>query len=223
MNQASFWEDPEVVERFVNRKPDHRLVPLLATAPKTWKILDIGCAAGRNTIYMVEQGFDVFALDASKAMVDKTRERLCSFMTEEEAKKRVIHGQMQDLSIFANESFDLVVALGVYQDAESFAIWLRALTESARVLKKDGICLVAQFAPDHQPHGKRAQALENEKHVFIGASRDDARRLTLLDGKEMDTEFAKLKLLPITPTEHVRRATEQGFRSTVNGFYQKKA
>ena len=223
MKQPSFWENPDVVERFVHRKPDHRLVPLLATAPKTWKILDIGCAAGRNTVYMVEHGFDVFALDASEAMVAKTRERLSTFMSETEAKSRVIHGQMQNLSIFADESFDLVVALGVYQDAESFNIWQRAVSESARVLKNGGLCLVAQFAPDHQPHGKKAQAISNQKHVFKGASREDERHLTLLNADDMDREFASFGFMPTTPTEHVRKETEQGFRSTVNGLYQKQA
>ncbi|MCA9835787.1 MAG: class I SAM-dependent methyltransferase [Trueperaceae bacterium] len=221
MKQDSFWENPEVVERFVRREPDHRLVPLLATAPKNWKILDIGCAAGRNTVFLAEQGFDVFALDASKAMVEKTRERLSVFMSYEEARQRVIQGQMQNLSMFEDKVFELVVALGVYQDAESFEIWQQAVTESARVLKRGGLCLVAQFAPDHQPHGKQARAVEGEPHVFVGASRDDERRLTLLDASEMDKEFARVGLFPKTATEQVQRTTEKGFRSTVNGLYQK--
>lgn len=220
MSQKNFWENPEVVNRFAQRQADHRLIPLVRDAPKSWKILDIGCAAGRNTVFLAEQGFDIYALDASLAMVEKTRERLSSYMPKEETLRRVLHGYMQDLGTFENDYFDLIVALGVYQDAEAFSIWQKAIAETARVLKPGGLCLVAQFAPDHQPHGKEARALASEAHVFIGASRDDNRRLTLLNLHDMDQEFAKLGLLPVSATEHVRKETAEGFRSTLNGLYR---
>jgi SAM-dependent methyltransferase len=218
-----FWEDPEVVERFAARDPDHRLMQLVMKQDvRSWRFLDIGCAAGRNTVYLAERGLDVTALDASQAMVAKTRERLQAFMPDAQAARRVLHGRMEALP-FEDAEFDLVIALGVFQDAPSFVVWRLALSESARVLKPGGLCLVAQFAPDHQPHGKLARPVPGEPHVFVGASRDDNRRLTLLHQDEMDAAAKELGFLPHVPTEQVRRDTRAGYRSTVNALYIKRS
>jgi SAM-dependent methyltransferase len=223
MSARSFWEDPEVVARFATRAADHRLVQLIqAQDVRHWRVLDVGCAAGRNTVYLAERGFEVIALDASQAMVAKTRERLQGLLPEAEVARRVLWGRMEDLP-FPGASFDLVIALGVYQDAPSFALWRQALGESARVLKPGGLCLVAQFAPDHQPHGKQARPVPGEAHVFVGASRDDNRRLTLLTAAELDGYAAQYHLHPVVPTEQVRRDTQAGYRSTVNALYRKRA
>lgn len=220
---STFWEDPEVVARFAARAPDHRLMQLLeAHDARRWRFLDVGCAAGRNTVYLAERGLEVMAIDASQAMVAKTRERLAALMPPEEAARRVLVGRMEALP-FADAAFDVVIALGVLQDAPTFAIWQQALAESARVLKPGGLCLVAQFAPDHQPHGRLPQPVDGEPHVYVGASRELSRRLTLVGAQELDRYAAQLGLVPAAPTEQVRRATAEGYRSTVNALYRKRA
>ncbi len=42
---------------------------------------------------------------------------------------------MEDLSQFADAEFDGIVALGIYQQAESEGRWTRVLLESARLLE----------------------------------------------------------------------------------------
>ena len=73
-----FWEDSEVVEQFAAREPDHRLSRLISQYddPGSIRVLDLGCAAGRNAVFLVEHDFDVYAVDASLAMVEKTRQRM---------------------------------------------------------------------------------------------------------------------------------------------------
>ena len=43
------WEDPDVVRRFGEREPDHRLREMVAEmdAPGGLRALDVGCAGGR--------------------------------------------------------------------------------------------------------------------------------------------------------------------------------
>ena len=76
---------------FAARPPDRRLLQLLKhyQQPQQTRVLDLGCAGGRNTIVLADQGFDVYALDTSCAMVEKTRERLAIVLGGEEARKRV--------------------------------------------------------------------------------------------------------------------------------------
>ncbi|MCK5448654.1 MAG: class I SAM-dependent methyltransferase, partial [Gemmatimonadetes bacterium] len=108
-----FWESPEAVERFANRDPDVRLLGLLDEylQPGQVRILDLGCAAGRNTVVLAERGFDVLAVDSSVAMVERTRQRVGVILGGLEAERRVLVGSMDDLGFLADASVDLVVAL----------------------------------------------------------------------------------------------------------------
>lgn len=92
-----FWERPEVVEMFASRAPDKRMLALLEDAPKDSRVLDIGCAGGRNSLWLAEQGLDFYAVDASKAMLAKTKERVAEVMSQAEADKRVLETHMDDL------------------------------------------------------------------------------------------------------------------------------
>src|SRR5215831_233174 len=94
---ASFWESPESVERFAARQPDVRLGELIReySNPSKVRVLDLGCAAGRNAFLLAERGFDVEAVDGSAAMVAKTRERLTPILGAAEAQRRVRVGRME--------------------------------------------------------------------------------------------------------------------------------
>ena len=73
-----YWNHPDQIERFGTRPPDERLIALLRdyTQPGALRVLDLGCAGGRNTELLVRSGFDVVAVDAARGMVEKTRERV---------------------------------------------------------------------------------------------------------------------------------------------------
>ena len=111
-----FWEDPAQVTRFAEREADLRLAALLPSFahPARTRVLDLGCAGGRNAALLASEGFDVHALDASAAMVAHTRERLAALLGVAEAERRVRQGRMDDLSAYPAAHFDLVIALGIY-------------------------------------------------------------------------------------------------------------
>ena len=219
--ELGFWERPDTVERFAARKPDHRLQELLETRdPNALRILDIGCAAGRNTVYLAELGADIYAIDASRAMLAKTRARLSAFFSQAEAEQRIRFGNMENLTDFEDETFDLIVALGVYQDSPSQESFEAALKESARVLKKGGLCLVACFGPNSKPNGEALTALPDSQNQYSNFA-SDGRIMTLLDEAALDSSFAKLDLYPFKETYTVKTEFESGFRTTVNALYQK--
>lgn len=98
----SFWEDPSLVRRFATRDPDHRLVKLIAEFhdPASVRVLDLGCAAGRNTVLLAQRGFDVVAVDASAAMVAETRKRVARAVGAAAARRRVQQASMDNLKQF---------------------------------------------------------------------------------------------------------------------------
>ena len=214
-----FWDDPTTVERFASRPPDHRLVRLHEHFDlSSMSVLDLGCAAGRNTVYAAQRDADIYAIDRSTAMVRRTRLRLEEIV--DDAEQRVIQGAMENLQMFAAATFDLVIGLGIYQQAATADVWDKALSESARVLKTGGLCLVANFSPASRPYGEPLQAVTLGSHQYLNAH-GDGGTMTLLSAEDLDAAFARFALHPFETTYTARRETELGFRVTVNGLYQK--
>lgn len=222
-----FWEQAEQVERFAARDPDLRLQELVRRYddPASTRVLDLGCAGGRNSAFLAERGFDLVALDGSRAMVAKTRLRVAEIWggdqrAEEEARRRVLHGRMDDLSPLEDGSCDLIVALGIYHAARSEDEWRRTLDESVRVLARGGLLLVSVFTPETDLTGEGVQRVPGEDHVYQGLP--GGRRAYLVRAEDLDRELARHGLEPAADTETVHREMETGRRVTVNGLYRKE-
>jgi SAM-dependent methyltransferase len=214
---VSFWEDPEVVERFAARPPDARLVELLTGAPPHTRVLDLGCAGGRNTEWLARAGFDVWACDSAAAMVARTRARIAPYLGEPEARRRVQQCRMDDLRPFETGAFDLVVALGIYHEATDMGEWHRALAETARVLAPGGRVLVQQFSPRSDPTGQGIRCLADHVVEVLGPR---PRRMVLLEPEELDALVAGHGFTPLAPTTATRRPTDLGGHwVNVHGLY----
>ncbi len=216
----SIWEEQDSVAKFARRDPDLHLMELIADSvdPGRVRVLDLGCAGGRNSEVLARRGFDFHALDASEAMVAHTRTRIAAILGSREAARRVRRGRMEDLSDFADASFDLVVALGVYHCATSRAAWDSALGETARVLKGGGRLLVALFTPQTDLTGNGIRPMPGEAHLYDGLP---SGRSFLVDQATLDTEMRRFGLQPHVPGRTVRVETASGHRVTVNGLYRK--
>ena len=217
---ASFWEQPKSVAKFADRDPDLRLMELLGRAgqPAGVKVLDLGCAAGRNTAVLAARGFDFHALDGSRPMIAHTRKRVAAILGEQQAERRVGLGKMDDLRDFADASFDLVVALGVFHCASSCREWRRALDESVRVLAPNGLLLVSVFTPETDPHGTGLHPIPGQPHLYGGFS---SGQTYLVDAPTLDAEMASRGMEPAVPSKTVRVELERGRRVVVNALYEK--
>jgi len=219
MADIPFWERPEIVARFGERDPDRRLVEIVSREGATgMRSLDLGCAAGRNSGFLAEHGADVWAVDASRAMVEAARARVADALGPAEAARRVRLGRMDDLGAFEDARFDLVLLLGVLQNAGSDDELDRTLASVRRVLAPGGRCLVANFAPDSRPGGAPLTRVSSETHVYQGFG-GPHQRITLLTPDDLDAAFRARGLLPLTPTTTVHVPTGRGHRTTVNALY----
>jgi SAM-dependent methyltransferase len=214
---SPIWNDPETVDKFAGRDPDRRLVQLVNDYPKPpdVRVLDLGCAGGRNTVLLAGLGFDFRALDSSKPMVARTRERITSICGPAAAEQRVRLGEMADLSEFPDEFFQLIVALGIYHQASSLEHWHDSVAESARVLETGRLLLTSSFCPESQPEGR---PLTSVRGMYDGFS---SGPLCLFGAESHDQAMAAHGLEPHVPTETVRVETELGFRITLNALYRK--
>lgn len=220
--EKPFWEREDVVDRFASRDPDHRLVRLMENVdrPERIRVLDVGCAGGRNAVFLARLGCDVQALDASKAMVEETRRRLAPVLGQMEARVRTRVGRMDDLSAFQSETMDLVLALGIYQNARDLDEWHGAVAETARVLRPGGQCLVAHFTPDLNLTGEGVAPVPGRPHTYTGLPGGDT--CVLFYAPDLDEAMAEHGLTPLESTETVVVPTEKGQRSTVNALYVKQ-
>ncbi|MDB5411185.1 MAG: Methylase involved in ubiquinone/menaquinone biosynthesis [Rhodospirillales bacterium] len=100
--------------------------------PAGTRVLEVGCGAGLATVALAERGFVVDATDPSGLMLEHTRERVGRSGVSDRI--RVGHADAHVL-LFPDNSFDLVMALGVYP-------WLhspkQATSEIVRVLDAGG-------------------------------------------------------------------------------------
>ena len=218
----AFWDTPEMAARMGDRPPDRRLAALLDEDRGIRRVLDAGCAGGRNAALLARLGLDVHAFDAAPTMVEATRGRVAAILGEEEARRRVRLGRLEDPASWRPDGgapFDLVLALGVLQDLPDEAATRRAIRLATCALRPGGRVLVANFGPDSRPAGVPLEPVAGHPHVRLGFAKGE-RRMTLPDAGTLDAWFAAEGLETEVPTEVVRTATEMGVRVTVNARYR---
>jgi len=218
--EPPFWERPDTVAWFAARPPDDRVVERFGQRPRVARVLDLGCAAGRNADWLASAGFDVWALDASSAMVAHTRERLAAHLGWEEAAARVRHGDMADLGAFGDGWFDAVIAIGVLPGAGSWRAWQRAVGEIARVLAPGGELILTHFTPETGPDAPPLEPVSGEPHGYRRVF--DDRPSVLVHRAELEIYLAAHGLEPLSETATVPATTMDGHRTTLNGHFRKR-
>ena len=221
MPSRAFWNDPDIVDRFAEKDPDERLRTLIEEydQPELVRVLDLGCAGGRNTELLAREGFDVHAVDASEAMVERTKRRIANVLGRGDGDLRVRQMEMTDLGRFPGETFDLVLALGIYHNAASWKEWNQAVGETARVTAPGGRLLYAGFAPGTDLTGEGTRPVPEEPHLFEGFPSGKA---VLLSAEELEENLARFEFEPTVSTETVTVEMEDGRRVTVNGLFEKR-
>jgi len=139
--ESTFWRDTyqrDDALGIINRQRQAAALRYVdeLSLPKTARVLEIGCGAGSLAIALARSGFAVEAVDHSAAMVELTRRH-----ARETGMDNRIHAAIEDVHelSFEDESFDLIVALGVIN-------WLhdlrKALAEITKVLKLGGYAVL---------------------------------------------------------------------------------
>ena len=99
------------------------------------KVLDAGCGGGRNIVWFMRNGFDVFAIDIDEAVVAKIRKLATSLALSPENFQKATLESIP----FPKESFDWVICNTVLHFAEDRDQFDRMLAEMWSKLKPGGM------------------------------------------------------------------------------------
>jgi SAM-dependent methyltransferase len=180
------WEDPRTVAGFTGGAPNEQLLAYAARfvidadargrAPL--RCLDLGCGAARNSLPLARLGFRVTGTDLSAPMLAAARDRAAR---EAVADVEFLDAPMAPLP-FPDSTFDLIVAHGIWNLAQSDAAFRAAAAEAARVARAGAGLFVFTFsrhtlADDAAPDGGESltySSWNSEPQVFL-------RRQELID------------------------------------------
>jgi len=107
------------------------------------KILDAGCGGGRNIVYFLREGFQVFGIDKSIEAVEHVR-YLAQTLAPQISTENFQTAAVEKMP-FQNEVFDAIISSAVLHFADDEAHFNRMLDEMRRVLKPNGM-LFARLA-----------------------------------------------------------------------------
>jgi SAM-dependent methyltransferase len=145
------WTRSETVRGFCAAPPNERLLRFaaqeLSRRGGVGCALDIGCGAGRNAIPLAQNGWEVFGVDTSWPMLEAVT---CAAQDASIDRLRLVAASMDRLPS-ASERFDLVIAHGVWNLAQSDEEFRRAIAEGARVLKPGGALFAFTFSRQTLP------------------------------------------------------------------------
>jgi tellurite methyltransferase len=115
------------------------------------RVLDAGCGSGRNLVYLLRSGYDVFGVDADPKAVDDTR-RLASRLAPGIPASNFRAEPLQQMS-FANAFADVVISSAVLHFARDDDEFDAMLQGTWRVLKPGGLLfcrLASSIGMEHQ-------------------------------------------------------------------------
>lgn len=115
--------------------------------------LEIGCGTGKNTEWLVTKAKRITAVDLSKEMLSKAREKINS------DKVQFLQTDITKSWVFTKEKFDLVTFSLVLEHIENLD---HIFNEAAKVLIPGGYIYIGELHPFKQYTGTKARYESNE-------------------------------------------------------------
>jgi tellurite methyltransferase len=130
------------------------------------KILDVGCGGGRNLIYFLRNGYEVYGIDPNAGAIEAVK-GLAEKLSPTNAQEAFKVATAEDLP-FKDEYFDLVISSAVLHFAKNEAHFEMMLKSMWRVLKPGGY-FFARLASDIGIEN-RVQPLGNGRYLLPDGS-----------------------------------------------------
>lgn len=153
--------------------------------PASGRVLDLGGGPGRYALWLAERGYRVLLADLSPTLLDIARERVRNSPARRLVED-IVEAAACDLSRWANDSFDAVLALGPFYHLPEPSDRERATGELHRVLRPGGVAFVALMP--RYAFLRRTIALPDERHrladsAFLRRVMDDGVFINDMPGR----------------------------------------
>jgi len=189
------WEDERTVAGFVSSPPNEALLTIAREERQRGAAtcLDIGCGAARNAMPLAELGFVVTGTDLSAPMLRGAARRISG--SPNETSIRLVRAPMAPLP-FRGQSFDFIVAHGIWNLARSGRQFRDAVAEAARVARPGAALFLFTFA--RQTIGPDAVPDPGETFVFSSWNGEPQCFLTEQEIQEALGEARFVQTAPLT-------------------------
>jgi SAM-dependent methyltransferase len=124
------------------------------------KVLDAGCGAGRNLVYLMRAGFNAWGVDESPEMIARVR-RLAASIAPRLGAERFRVERVEAMTL-EDDSMDVVISSAVLHFARDEQHWHAMVREMWRVLAPGGILFARLATTVGQP---RLQPLGGGRYV----------------------------------------------------------
>ncbi len=174
---ANLWENLYAKQHLGPKYPEDAVVRFVFNNLTTGqKVLDLGCGAGRHTIFLAENGFETYGIDISENAVVEAEKRT------QEKNLSVVYKVASCESIpFEDEFFDALVAYGTIYYGDIYMV-KHAIDEIFRLLTKGGKALLAVRSLEDYRYDS---SLEIEPHTIIVHEQNKTKSAANEDGMKM--------------------------------------
>jgi SAM-dependent methyltransferase len=134
------------------------------------RILDVGCGSGRNLVYLLREGYEIYALDSDRRAIDAVR-RLAATLAPALPPENFRLEPIEEMS-FPNDFADFIISSAVLHFARNDDHFQAMLRETWRVLKPGGLLfcrLASSIGMERQikPLGQRRFLLPDGSERYL--------------------------------------------------------
>ncbi|MFA1739533.1 class I SAM-dependent methyltransferase [Lysinibacillus fusiformis] len=206
----NFYDDTcRKVPFFVN-KPDENLVHYFEKEmifPS--KVLELGCGAGRNAIYLAKKGCSVVGVDLSENALEWAKKRI----SEEDVNVEFVCANIFDLD-FQQESFDFIYDSGCFHHIAPHrrVSYIEIIN---RLLKQDGYFALCSF----EENGTYGGSALTDEEVYLKRSLEGGLGYTKSQLQEIFNFLEEIEIRKMLPMSTVD--PHFGLEGFIVGLFQK--
>ena len=188
---------------------------------KDYKILDVGAGTGKYSIYYKKLGYDVTAVELVKQNINTFKSNL------DDLDIPIYQGNAINLSMFKDNTFDIVLLFGPMYHLISQEEKISALKEAKRIVKNNGYIFISYCMNEYAiiTHGFKENYIKEDiksidnKYNIISKDNDLYSFVRIKDINKLN-KICNLKRVKIIaqdgPTEYIKKEINKMDEETFN-------